>query len=95
MKQNVWIQIAVAESDAISDELLKWSGLSDVWEAHELSDSFDFKEDVADLCSRIHISREEVDGGVPTHSWILYSVETDDEELLRREMQEKLQQLIS
>ncbi len=94
MTEKKWIQIAYAEADVISGELLEWSGLSDVWNKYELDNHHNFLSDIAETCCHIHIEREELDGGVPTHSWNMIKIETSNEELLRLEMKERVKELM-
>ncbi|NLD05062.1 MAG: hypothetical protein GX672_04060 [Synergistaceae bacterium] len=89
-----WKEIVSNDDDVASGELLSWSGLSDIWDRHELWGEFDFLRDVAEFCSHIDIGREEWDANFPGHSGTWHIIETDDEDELKKEMRKRLASLI-
>ena len=89
-----WKEIVSNDDDVASGELLSWSGLSDIWDRHELWGEFDFLRDVAEFCSHIDIGREEWDADFPGHSGTWQIIKTNDEDGLKKEMSKKLTRLI-
>lgn len=89
-----WKEIVSNDDDVASGELLSWSGLSDIWDRHELWGEFDFLRDVAEFCSHIDIGREDWDADFPGHSGTWQIIKTNDEDELKKEMSKKLTRLI-
>jgi hypothetical protein len=94
MSNNEWKEIASADDDSISSELLDWSGLYDTWSNLQLDYDFDFTRDVADYCDNIIINKEEWDSDMPGMSGVWHTVETCNEDSLRGEMRSLLAKLI-
>ena len=87
-------EIASADDGEIGDELLDWSGLSELWHERGLAGEYDFLRDVVEHCSSIDISTEQWGGDAPGLSGVWYTVSTKDADKLRAEMQSRVQQLI-
>ena len=88
-------EVASSEDGEISEELLTWSGLSELWQEHGLLGDYDFLRDVAEHCDCIDISTEQWGGDAPGLSGIWYSVTTRDPSRLRKEMRSRLENLIA
>jgi len=87
-------QIAFADDDLISSELIIWSGLEDVWNWYDMDLIFDFTMDVAEQCYHIDIYREDWDADFPGRSGTWHTVETDNEAALKKEMRKKVAGLL-
>jgi hypothetical protein len=94
MSSSQWIEIVSADDDVASGELLDWSGLSDVWDKHDLSEQYDFVRDVAEYCDHIDIELEHWDANMPGRSGVWHRISTDDEKALKRELALRLHELI-
>jgi len=86
-------EIASADDGEIGDELLDWSGLSELWHERGLAGECDFLRDVAEHCASIDISTEQWGGDAPGLSGVWYTVSTRDPDQLRGEMLSRVQQL--
>lgn len=93
MEEKTWTQILSASDDMISAELLEWSNLLNIWQEHELDNDHDFMQDVAEYCDHIRIEKDEMESSIPSHNWTIYTVETDDETLLRQEMRQRIEDI--
>ena len=87
-------EIASADDGEIGDELLDWSGLSELWHERGLAGEYDFLRDVAEHCASIDISTEQWGGDAPGLSGVWYTVSTKVPDQLRSEMRSRVQQLI-
>lgn len=92
-----WEEIASADQDTVSWELLEWAGLLDIWngcqerwERADLEWNHDFVSEVAESCSHIFIDQEEWDNEMPGDSGVSYTIETDNPEALRQELRDAL-----
>lgn len=85
-----WVEIVSADDDVVSCELLKWSGLSERWERHNLGDLYDFLSDVAEHCEHISIDRKDWDAGAPGRSGVWHSVTSNNQRALKAEMTARL-----
>ena len=94
MPRKIPQEIASADDDVISGILLEWSGLSERWQRHELDAICDFTRDVAEHCKHIEIETESWDGGMPGRSGDWHKVTTDDGRILKKEMSDRVTELI-
>lgn len=94
MKKTTHVEIASADDDMISSQLLKWSGLSDRWQRHELDNFYNFTSDVVEHCQHVFIERENWDGGLPGRSGVWHVVTTDNARALKSEIRARVSALI-
>jgi len=89
-----WVQIASADDDMISSELLRWSNLYDVWSHYELDDKYDFTNDVFVYCDNAWVERKVWDHDMPERNGVWHVVETNNESLLKKEVRSILANLL-
>ena len=89
-----WTEVVSADDDMIESEILDWSGCTDLWEEHELSDDFTVINDVVEMCDSAFIDAEEWDGGAPGRSGTWYVVRTDNPDKLKGQIRSRIEELI-
>ena len=85
--------IASADDDLISLELLKWSGLYEIWSEREMGDHFDFTRDVIEYCSHAYIEYDDWDDDMPGRSGTWHTVTTSAPQSLKRQAKVRLNKL--
>jgi hypothetical protein len=87
------IEIICADVDMVGYEILDWGEVSGLWEEHGLDERYGVLQDLVYWCPAIAMSCEDVDGG-PGSSGTIYTVFVTDEGAAKRQMLERIKELI-
>lgn len=89
--EDEWVTIADEFEEYIDDQLTEFCGASRVWNKYWLRSSIDLINDVLEHCDNAY-----VDGGESQNSTrsMHYTVSTNDEDALRKEMRSQIAHLI-
>lgn len=87
-------EIAYAGDDEIVDEVLTWSGCSDLWKKHDLAAEHDLIDDVLEWCSSAEIDAEEWGQGDRGRDGLWYTVATEDPDKLKAEIRARVMKLV-
>lgn len=84
-----------AVDDVVSGEVLEWSGLSDYWHANaSILDNFSVIRDVLPYCDSCFVQAEQWDANIPGRSGTCFTILTSDPAWLRKQMRERIDELI-
>lgn len=87
------MEIASEDDEQISQALLEWSGLEDLWLKHDLEGLFDFATDIAFRCRLITKKTREW-SVAPGHGGTTFTVNTRNPDALRAEMLARVEGLL-
>jgi len=87
--------ILTGDSDYIWPEILEWAGIADLWCDHDLWDKYDVNEDLLDHCNAACVDSHIVHVNSPGGSDETFSIFSEQPDLLKTQMKERTQQLIT
>jgi hypothetical protein len=91
-----WAEIIKSEEDSINFEIVRWAGIDQLWEDnYELLSNCNLIQDIMPFCEAAEINQEEYDCEFPGRSGILYSIETNNPEILKHEIRQLVGDIIS
>lgn len=90
-----WVEILRAEEDTIDWEILDWADARDLWDEHyDKTKYFSVVADILSKCSSVEVTSEQYDHDAPGRSGLEYTIETDNPELLKKEIFAQIQIII-
>jgi hypothetical protein len=88
------IEIICADVDTVGWEILEWGEVGGLWKDSGLDERYGVLQDLVYWCPAIAVACEDVDGG-PGSSGTIYTVFVTDEEEARKELRERVEELIA
>jgi hypothetical protein len=95
LPRNSRKRVATGDDCEIDGMILKWCGMIDFWDEHELSDDYSVTNDVLDDCDSADYWTREWYGGGPGLSGVWYDVYTLNPSLFIRQVRMKSQALLA
>lgn len=89
-----WHEFLTASDEDLDTVLLKWVGIGDIWFERRLVNWYSVERDIIPYCDHIELFGEEWDANYPGRNGTNYSLETDDEASLRKEVRKRVAFLI-
>jgi hypothetical protein len=87
------IEILCADVDTVGWAILDWAEVNGLWKDSGLDERYGVLQDLVYWCPAIAVDCEDVDGG-PGSSGTIYSVFVSDESAAKRQLKERVEELI-
>lgn len=97
MAANTYTQTNTIQgtSEEIGALVLRWAGLEEMWEQHDLGRDFNAATDLVEVCAGLSVDTDDWDADRPMYSEINYTVWIRDPEKAKADMLKHIWELIS